>query len=94
MTEPGTDPSTKTSAETEHGDCTETLHELYHFLDGELTDDKRAHIRNHLEDCPPCFEAFDFEAEIKAYIADKCRERVPDSLRARIADAIGHEGPR
>lgn len=77
----------------DHENCSETLHELYHFLDGELTDDKRAAIQEHLEDCPPCFEAFDFEAEIKAYIASKCREKSPDSLRARIAEAIGHEPP-
>lgn len=81
------------SDKTKNGECTETLHELYHFLDGELTDAKRAHIKQHLEECPPCYEAFDFEAEIKAYIANKCRERVPDSLRARIAEAIGHEPP-
>jgi anti-sigma factor (TIGR02949 family) len=80
-------------AGTVHHDCIEALHELYHFLDGELTDDKRHHIRRHLEGCPPCFEAFDFEAEIKAYIADKCRERVPENLRVRIAEAIGHEPP-
>ena len=77
----------------DHGDCSDTLHELYHFLDGELTDAKRAAIQEHLEDCPPCFEAFDFEAEIKQYIAQKCRDRMPDELRARIADAIGHAGP-
>jgi mycothiol system anti-sigma-R factor len=77
----------------DHGDCSETLHELYHFLDGELTDEKRVQIRQHLEGCPPCFEAFDFEAEIKQYIAQKCRDRMPDELRARIADAIGHAGP-
>lgn len=77
----------------DHRNCSETLHELYHFLDGELTDERRARIRVHLEGCPPCFEAFDFEAEIKAYIADKCRERVPEELRARIAAAIGHETP-
>lgn len=76
-----------------HGDCNETLHELYHFLDGELTDETREQIRHHLEACPPCFEAFDFEAEIRAYIAQKCRERMPDDLRARIAEAIGHEPP-
>lgn len=76
-----------------HENCSETLHELYHFLDGELTDDKRAAIQVHLEECPPCFEAFDFEAEIKAYIASKCQEKSPDSLRARIAEAIGHEPP-
>jgi mycothiol system anti-sigma-R factor len=75
----------------EHGDCSETLHELYHFLDGELTDDKRAAIHEHLEECPPCFEAFDFEAEIKAYVASKCREKSPEALRARIAEVIGHE---
>jgi len=75
------------------GDCSETLHELYHFLDGELTDDKRAAIQRHLEGCPPCFEAFDFEAEIKHYVAQKCRDRVPDSLRARIAEAIQQQAP-
>ncbi len=84
------DPTTGTETP---GNCAETLHELYHFLDGELTDAKRAHIQQHLEECPPCYEAFDFEAEIKAYIASKCRERSPDELRARIAEAIGHEQP-
>jgi mycothiol system anti-sigma-R factor len=77
----------------DHGDCSETLHELYHFLDGELTDEKRVQIRQHLEGCPPCFEAFDFEAEIKHYVAQKCRDRMPDDLRARIAQAIGHAEP-
>ena len=77
-----------------HGDCSETLHELYHFLDGELTEDKRAEIQQHLEDCPPCFEAYDFEAEIKQYVSQKCRDRMPDELRARIAEAIGHEPPQ
>ena len=76
-----------------HGDCSETLHELYHFLDGELTEAKRADIQRHLEACPPCFEAYDFEAEIKQYVAQKCRDRMPDALRARIAEAIGHEPP-
>jgi mycothiol system anti-sigma-R factor len=76
-----------------HGDCSETLHELYHFLDGELTQAKRDEIQRHLEDCPPCFEAYDFEAEIKQYVAQKCRDRMPDALRARIAQAIGHAEP-
>jgi mycothiol system anti-sigma-R factor len=75
------------------GDCSETLQELYQFLDGELTDEKRVQIQQHLEDCPPCFEAFDFEVEIKQYIAQKCRDRVPESLRVRIAEAIGQDPP-
>ncbi len=79
--------------DTDQHDCSETLHELYHFLDGECTEAKRAQVQKHLEDCPPCFEAFDFEAEIKAFVSNKCQEKATDALRARIADAIGHEPP-
>lgn len=73
------------------GNCDDAVHELYHFLDGELTDDRRATIRQHLDDCPPCFEAFDFEAELRMVIARKCQDSVPESLLQRIADAIDHE---
>ena len=31
-------------------DCNETLRELYLYLDGQLTDEDRAHIAQHLED--------------------------------------------
>jgi mycothiol system anti-sigma-R factor len=73
------------------GNCEDSLHELYGFLDGELTSTKRAAIQRHLDDCPPCFEAFDFEAELRLVIARKCQERVPDALRERIADAIRND---
>jgi mycothiol system anti-sigma-R factor len=73
------------------GNCDDALHELYGFLDGELTSDRKAAISAHLDDCPPCFEAFDFEAELRLVIARKCQETVPESLKARIADAIRSE---
>ena len=71
--------------------CVEAVELLYHYLDGELTDDRRVLIQHHLDDCPPCFEAYDFEAELRMVIARKCREEVPDSLRMRIAQALEHE---
>lgn len=73
------------------GDCNDSLAELYTFLDGELTDDKRDEIRQHLDDCSPCLERFDFQAELKAVIARKCHEEVPQELRDRIARSIGIE---
>ena len=72
-------------------ECTESLHRLYHYLDGELTVDVRTAIERHLTDCPPCGEAFDFEVELRAVISRKCRDQAPDSLRRRIAEAIDHE---
>ena len=73
----------------EHADCIEVLREVYVYLDGELNDERRTAIRQHLDDCPPCGEAFEFEHELRALIAHRCREQVPESLRRRIAVAIG-----
>jgi mycothiol system anti-sigma-R factor len=73
--------------------CEDAVHQLYLYLDGELTQERRALIRHHLDECPPCFEAFDFEAELRMVIAHKCREQVPDHLRRRVARALGVELP-
>ncbi|HEY6533092.1 MAG TPA: mycothiol system anti-sigma-R factor [Acidimicrobiales bacterium] len=86
-------------------DCEAALAEIYTFLDGELTQEKRVLIAHHLEGCNPCIEAFDFEAELRIVISTKCREEVPESLRVRIAQKLtmlaqtdqigdGDEGPR
>ena len=73
-------------------DCNETLRELYQYLDGELTEADRLHIQGHLDDCSPCLEAFDFEAELRLVIRHRCIESVPESLRERIARVIEAEG--
>jgi mycothiol system anti-sigma-R factor len=73
--------------------CEDAVHQLYLYLDGELTQERRALIRQPLDECPPCFEAFDFEAELRMVIAHKCREQVPDHLRQRVARALGVELP-
>jgi mycothiol system anti-sigma-R factor len=70
------------------------MHRLYHFLDGELDDDRRSTIRRHLDECRPCFQAFGFEAELRGVIARKCQDQVPEVLRERVFHAIeGETGP-
>lgn len=72
-------------------DCSKTLRDLYQYLDGDLTDDDRSHIQHHLDDCSPCLEAFDFEAELRHVVRNRCVDQVPDALRQRIARAIDAE---
>lgn len=72
-------------------DCNQTLREIYQFLDGELTENDRDSIAQHLHDCSPCLEAYDFEAELKAVVRNRCTDQVPESLRTRIAQAIESE---
>ena len=69
-------------------DCEEALVALYTFLDGELTESKRIEIRHHLDDCSPCLEVYDFEAELRMVIRERCRDQVPDTLRQRVADRL------
>lgn len=71
--------------------CEAALHELYHFLDGELTDERRALISSHLDGCTTCLGAFDFESELRRVVAERCRETVPTHLRERIAMLIQHD---
>jgi mycothiol system anti-sigma-R factor len=72
------------------GDCEQALRTLYYFLDGELTEERRGAIQRHLDECSPCLEAFDFEAELKIVIARCCRDQVPDGLRQRVADVLSN----
>jgi mycothiol system anti-sigma-R factor len=72
-------------------DCEDALHELYRFLDGELTHERRAIIQHHLDTCQPCAEPYDFEAELRMVIRRKCREQVPESLLAKIRKALEAE---
>jgi mycothiol system anti-sigma-R factor len=66
-------------------DCNETIRELDAYLDGELADDVRSHIHQHLNGCMDCLQAFDFQAELKAAIRRKCsNDELPDGLLERI----------
>lgn len=74
-------------------DCTQAIEQVYRYLDGELTEATRAAITQHLDWCPPCFQAVGFESELRRVVAERCRDKVPFELVARVARALGLEPP-
>lgn len=75
-------------------ECADTLTELQRFLDGEMSDDERSHVLEHLEDCLECFHAYDFQAELKQIVALKCgNDPVPSDLLARLERVCNGEVP-
>jgi mycothiol system anti-sigma-R factor len=72
-------------------ECQQALAELYSYLDGELTVEKRTVIRTHLDLCPPCGDQFSFETELRQVISMRCQEKVPEALRLRVAEALRRE---
>jgi anti-sigma factor (TIGR02949 family) len=74
-------------------ECDNLLSELDHLLHGELPADRSAALRAHLDDCPPCFESADFQAQLKALVAKRCGEQVPDGFRQRILGFLQDNQP-
>ncbi|MHB1585282.1 MAG: mycothiol system anti-sigma-R factor [Acidimicrobiales bacterium] len=75
-------------------DCDDAVHQLYHYLDGELTEERREQISIHLDRCGPCAGAVHFEAELRRVIASRCKDRVPEALIQRVAAAIDEDARR
>jgi len=66
-------------------DCGETIRELEAFLDSQLAPEIRAGIEAHLGGCNDCLQAFDFHAELRMVIREKCHsDEMPPGLMARI----------
>jgi len=72
-------------------DCGDAIHQLYDYLDGELTEERRKQIADHLDLCSPCSQAAGFETELRQVIANGCKDHVPESLIRRIGEAIDEE---
>ena len=60
--------------------CRECVEHLYEFLDRELTPELEREIREHLEDCPPCGEQYDFE---ELFLKRSEERRVGKECRSR-----------
>ena len=66
-------------------DCGEVLAEVFFYLDGEMTSERREAIRKHLDECSPCLRKFGIEQEVKMLVARCCgKEHAPESLRERV----------
>jgi mycothiol system anti-sigma-R factor len=66
-------------------DCREVIEQVYLYLDGEMTDDEGAHIRQHLDECSPCLREYGVDQDIKTLIARKCGcETAPSELKLRV----------
>jgi len=61
---------------------------MYQFLDKELDDVQRRHVQNHLDECIPCLEAFEFEAELKIVVATRCKDEVPEHLYLQVRQSL------
>ena len=72
-----------------HADCSEVLHRIFEYLDGELGTGDVTRIAGHLAECGPCLEQHDLDRTLKAVIRRSCTEEAaPAALRLSIIRSI------
>ena len=77
------------SDHTDHTDCSETLHRVYEYLDGEMTPDDTHKIARHLDECAPCLQQYNLDQALKALVKRSCAcEEAPVALRTQIMARI------
>ena len=65
-------------------ECDSLLEQLDHYLHGELDPQQKQSLQAHLDECPPCLEGADFQAQLKALISKRCGESLPEGLEERV----------
>lgn len=74
-------------------DCESVMRQLWDYLDGELTTDRKSVIRTHLELCKRCHPQYRFEQSfLDAVAASAPAHSNPDRLRAKLLAALHDEG--
>ena len=75
--------------------CAEVIERVYEFLDGELTPDVDARIREHLAACTHCYPEFEHERVFLRFLEQRTQiEKAPPALRRRIFALLMDEGIR
>lgn len=72
-----------------HAECSEVLHRIYEYLDGEMQPADVARVAEHLEACGPCLSEHDLDRAVKAAVhRTGGSEACPDQLRVQILERI------
>ena len=72
-----------------HGDCSEVLHRIYEYLDGEMSTDDVRRVASHLSECQPCLAEHDLDVALKEAVRRSCAGEVaPAALRLQIIQRI------
>ena len=62
--------------------CASTMQQLTGYIDRQLTDAEIRKVKAHLDDCPPCEQVFEFQAEMKRLVRKECcTDEAPRRLR-------------
>jgi anti-sigma factor (TIGR02949 family) len=76
-------------------DCGKALQQLFDFLDGELTPERMALVRQHIDGCGHCLDHAEFERRFLKALNDTKEHRCcPEAVRAKVLSSLQAAGLR
>ena len=71
------------------GDCSEVLHRIFEYLDGEMSAADVRRVAAHLGECQPCLAEHDLDVALKQVVRRSCQgETAPMAIRTQIMARI------
>jgi mycothiol system anti-sigma-R factor len=74
--------------------CAEAVRQLWDYLDGELPEQDRAAIEEHLGFCRRCCGEVEFAHELRGFLARGAAEGIPAEVRARLIATLDELGAK
>lgn len=76
------------------GDCDDArVTRIYEYLDGALSRQDLADIKDHLDGCKDCAHEYDLECVIRSVVKRSCKEAAPASLKDAILARLHENRP-
>jgi mycothiol system anti-sigma-R factor len=74
--------------------CSDVMGQLWEYIDGELTVERTALIKGHLERCQACFPQYDFHKAFMEFLGRQCHYEAPPGLRRKVFEMLLKEEQR
>ncbi|MFT7599370.1 MAG: mycothiol system anti-sigma-R factor [Acidimicrobiales bacterium] len=69
-------------------DCTDAFAQFSMYLDGALPRPYQQSVKTHIDECPPCLTAFQFQSQLstqlKGMLQSGCQAELPSGMRDRV----------
>lgn len=77
------------SPDINEADCSEALHRVFEYLDGEMEAGDHDKIAAHLAHCAECLRQYDIDTMVKGLVKRSCApEQAPPRLRLTIVESL------
>jgi mycothiol system anti-sigma-R factor len=71
--------------------CNQVVSQLWEYIDGELSDERAALIRAHLDVCRRCFPEYDFHRAFVGFLGEHARQPIAPGLRQKVFEMLLRE---